>query len=226
MPMTNIKETLYMIITQKKPIEEVMAMVAPYKTVAIVGCNSCATACQTGGEPQIKELTAILEQAGKKVVATTICDYCCMNLGVKGKMKAINAAEPECVICMSCGDGVQCVAKNTNKPVFPSNDTMYLGEAVRFGVWEESCRFCGQCVLGQTGAICPITQCAKSLVNGPCGGQKNGKCEVNPENPCAWIEIYKRLEATNQLDKLSVTRTDKGYSKVAYPRTISLRGKK
>ena len=215
-----------MIITQKKPIEEVMAMVAPYKTVAIVGCNSCATACQTGGEPQIKELTAILEQAGKKVVATTICDYCCMNLGVKGKMKAINAAEPECVICMSCGDGVQCVAKNTNKPVFPSNDTMYLGEAVRFGVWEESCRFCGQCVLGQTGAICPITQCAKSLVNGPCGGQKNGKCEVNPENPCAWIEIYKRLEATNQLDKLSVTRTDKGYSKVAYPRTISLRGKK
>ena len=224
--MTNIKETLYMIITQKKPIEEVMAMVAPYKTVAIVGCNSCATACQTGGEPQIKELTAILEQAGKKVVATTICDYCCMNLGVKGKMKAINAAEPECVICMSCGDGVQCVAKNTNKPVFPSNDTMYLGEAVRFGVWEESCRFCGQCVLGQTGAICPITQCAKSLVNGPCGGQKNGKCEVNPENPCAWIEIYKRLEATNQLDKLSVTRTDKGYSKVAYPRTISLRGKK
>ena len=224
--MTNIKETLYMIITQKKPIDEVMAMVAPYKTVAIVGCNSCATACQTGGEPQIKELTAILEQAGKKVVATTICDYCCMNLGVKGKMKAINAAEPECVICMSCGDGVQCVAKNTTKPVFPSNDTMYLGEAVRFGVWEESCRFCGQCVLGQTGAICPITQCAKSLVNGPCGGQKNGKCEVNPENPCAWIEIYKRLEATGQLDKLSVTRADKGYSKVAYPRTISLRGKK
>ena len=224
--MTNIKETLYMIITQKKPIEEVMAMVAPYKTVAIVGCNSCATACQTGGEPQIKELTAILEQAGKKVVATTICDYCCMNLGVKGKMKAINAAEPDCVICMSCGDGVQCVAKNTGKPVFPSNDTMYLGEAVRFGVWEESCRFCGQCVLGQTGAICPITQCAKSLVNGPCGGQKNGKCEVNPENPCAWIEIYKRLEATNQLDKLSTTRTDKGYAKVAYPRTISLRGKK
>ena len=215
-----------MIITQKKPIEEVMAMVAPYKTVAIVGCNSCATACQTGGEPQIKELTAILEQAGKKVVATTICDYCCMNLGVKGKMKAINAAEPECVICMSCGDGVQCVAKNTNKPVFPSNDTMYLGEAVRFGVWEESCRFCGQCVLGQTGAICPITQCAKSLVNGPCGGQKNGKCEVNPENPCAWIEIYKRLEATGQLNKLTETRADKGYSKVAYPRTISLRGKK
>ena len=216
-----------MIITQKKPIEEVMALVGNAKTVAIVGCNSCATACQTGGEPQIKELAAILEQAGKKVVATTVCDYCCMNLGVKAKMKAINAANPDCVICMSCGDGVQCVAKNAPTiPVYPSNNTMYLGEAVKFGVWEESCRFCGDCVLGQTGAICPITQCAKSLVNGPCGGQKNGKCEVNPENDCAWIKIYNRLQATNQLDKLMKTREDKGYANVAYPRHINLREKK
>ena len=133
----NEKEKLYMIITQKKPIEEIMSMVADAKTVAIVGCNSCATACQTGGEPQIKELTAVLEQAGKKVVATTIADYCCMSLGVKSKMKPLVAAQPDCVICMSCGDGVQCVAKNSgNIPVYPSNNTMYLGEAVRFGVCE------------------------------------------------------------------------------------------
>ena len=216
-----------MIITQKKPIEEVMAMVGDAKTVAIVGCNSCATACQTGGQPQIDELTKILEAAGKKVVGTTIADYCCMNLGVKAKMKPINAANPDCVICMSCGDGVQCVAKNANdKPVYPSNNTMYLGEAVRFGVWEEACRFCGECVLGKTGAICPITQCAKSLVNGPCGGQKNGKCEVNPENPCAWIKIYERLQATGEVEKITQIRDSKGYGKFAYPRTISLRGKK
>ena len=216
-----------MIITQKKPIEEIMAMVGTAKTVAIVGCGSCATACQTGGEPQIAELKAALEKVGKTVVATTIPDYCCMNLGVKTKMKAINAANPDCVICMSCGDGVQCVAKNApTTPVYPSNNTMYLGEAVKFGVWEEACRFCGECVLGDTGAICPMTQCAKSLVNGPCGGQKNGKCEVNPENDCAWIKIYKRLEATGQLDKLTQTRADKGHGDFAYPRTISLRGKK
>ena len=216
-----------MIITQKKPIEEVMSFVGNAKTVALVGCGSCATACQTGGEAQIAELTKILEAAGKKVVATTICDYCCMNLGVKGKMKAINAANPDCVICMSCGDGVQCVAKNAgNKPVYPSNNTMYLGEAVRFGVWEESCRFCGDCVLGKTGGICPITQCAKSLMNGPCGGQKNGKCEVNPENECAWIAIYNRMVALGQVDKLGQTRNDKGYADVAYPRHINLREKK
>ncbi len=216
-----------MIITQKKPIEEVMAMVGSAKTVAIIGCGSCATACQTGGEAQIAELKAILEQAGKTVVATTVADYCCMNLGVKAKMKPLMAAKPDCVICMSCGDGVQCVAKNAPKtPVYPSNNTMYLGEAVRFGVWEEACRFCGDCLLGTTGAICPITQCAKSLVNGPCGGQKNGKCEVNPENDCAWIKIYQRLEANGQLEKLTQLRQDKNYEAVAYPRTISLRGKK
>ena len=101
-----------------------------------------------------------------------------------------------------------------------------LGEVARVGIWEEACKMCGDCVLGTTGGICPITQCAKSLVNGPCGGQKNGKCEVNPENDCAWIQIYKRLEQLGQLDKLTMTRPDKGYEKVAYPRTINQRGKK
>ena len=215
-----------MIITQRKPLEEVMAMVGDAKTVAILGCGSCATACQTGGEAQINELKAALEAAGKTVVGSAVADYCCMALGVKSKLRPIVAANPDCLIVMSCGDGVQCAAKNAGSiPVYPSNNTMFLGEAVRFGVWEEACHFCGECVLGQTGAICPITQCAKSLVNGPCGGQKNGKCEVNPENDCAWIKIYERLSATNQLDKLMKTREDKGYDHIAYPRTITLRGK-
>ncbi len=216
-----------MIITQKKPIEELMAMVGDAKTVAIIGCGSCATACQTGGENEVAALKTYLEQNGKTVVATAMADYCCMNLGVKGKCKPFVAAKPDCVICMSCGDGVQTVANNCDGiPVYPSNNTMFLGEAVRFGQWEEACHFCGDCVLGTTGGICPITHCAKSLVNGPCGGQKNGKCEVNPENDCAWIKIYNRLEKIGQLDKLNLTREDKGYKDVAYPRTISLRGKK
>ena len=216
-----------MIITQKKPIEEVMAMVGDAKTVAILGCGSCATACQTGGEAQVNELKAALEAAGKTVVGTAIADYCCMALGVKSKLRPMIAQNPDCLVSKSCGDGVQCAAKNAGSiPVYPSNNSMFLGEAVRFGVWEEACHFCGEWVLGQTGAICPISQCAKSLVNGPCGGQKNGKCEVNPENDCAWIKIYERLSATNQLDKLTKTREDKGYEAVAYPRTITLRGKK
>ena len=215
-----------MIITAKKPIEELMAMVGDAKRIGIVGCNSCASACATGGPKEVEELKKYLESQGKEVVITGVSDFCCMNLMVKGVLKPFQDKKLDCVIGMSCGDGVQVVAANINVPVYPSNNTMFLGEAARFGVWEEACHFCGQCVLGQTGAICPISQCAKSLVNGPCGGQKNGKCEVNPENDCAWIKIYNRLLETNQLDKLTQTREDKGYESVAYPRTITLRGKK
>ena len=215
-----------MIITQKKPIEELMAMVGDAKRIGIVGCNSCATACATGGAKEIAELTKVLEAAGKEVVVTGIPDFCCMNLMVKGTLKPFQDKNLDCVIGMSCGDGVQVVANNINVPVYPSNNTMFLGEAKKLGLFEEACHLCGDCVLGSTGGVCPISRCAKSLVNGPCGGAKNGKCEVNPENDCAWILIYNRLKATNELDKLSQRREDKGYEKVAYPRTINIRAKK
>ena len=216
-----------MIITQKKPLEEVLALVGEAKTVAVIGCGLCASTCQTGGAPEVEAMKKALEEAGKTVVITDVADACCMKLGVRAKCKAISTAAPDCIVCMSCGDGVQTIAKNcTGIPVYPANNTMFLGEVERVGIWEEACKMCGDCVLGTTGGICPITQCAKSLVNGPCGGQKNGKCEVNPENDCAWIQIYKRLEQLGQLDKLTMTRPDKGYEKVAYPRTINQRGKK
>ena len=171
-----------MIITQKKPLEEVLAMVGDAKTVAVIGCGLCASTCQTGGAPEVEAMKQTLEEAGKTVVVTDVADACCMKLGVRAKCKAISAAAPECIVCMSCGDGVQTIAKNcTGIPVYPANNTMFLGEVARVGIWEEACKMCGDCVLGTTGGICPITQCAKSLVNGPCGGQKNGKCEVNPE---------------------------------------------
>ena len=160
------------------------------------------------------------------MVITAVAEYCCMNLGVRGTLKPFQDKKLDCVIGMSCGDGVQVIANNINVPVYPSNNTMFLGEAKKFGLFEEACHLCGDCVLGKTGGICPISRCAKSLVNGPCGGQKNGKCEVNPENDCAWIKIYKRLEEIGQLDKLGHTREDKGYAKFSYPRTISLKGKK
>ena len=197
-----------MIITQKKPIDEVMAMVGDAKRIGIVGCSSCATACATGGQKE------------------AVAEYCCMNLGVRGTLKPFQDKQLDCVIGMSCGDGVQVVANNINVPVYPSNNTMFLGEAKKLGLFEEACHLCGNCVLGTTGGICPISRCAKSLVNGPCGGAKNGKCEVNPENDCAWILIYNRLKDTNQLEKLSVRREDKGYADVSYPRTINIRGKK
>ena len=212
-----------MIITRKKPIEDVLAMVGDAKKIALVGCASCAAACQTGGEKELAELKAYLEERGYEVVATVLPGECCHKMRVKKELKALKNSGAEAVIGMACGDGVQTVADNVLLPVYPANDTLFLGQVERVGIFHEYCRMCGDCVLGQTGGICPVTQCGKSLVNGPCGGQKNGKCEVNPENDCAWIRIYDRLAATGQAHKLFEPRSDKGYADCAYPRHINLR---
>ena len=215
-----------MIITQKKPIDELLAMLTGVRKVALVGCGNCASACQTGGEKEIQELKAILEEQGIDVVATVLPEECCHKMLVKRDLKVLRGCGAEAVVGMACGDGVQTVADNVQLPVYPANNTLFLGQIERVGIFHEYCRMCGDCVLGSTGGICPITRCAKSLVNGPCGGQKNGKCEVNPENDCAWIRIYNRLVSLGQEDKLLQTRADKGYSETHYPRHINLRGSK
>ncbi len=215
-----------MIITQKKPVEELLAMLEGVTKVAIAGCGQCASACQTGGEPEVQAMKAFLEQHGMEVVGTMLPDECCHKLLVRRDIKAIKNSDAQAVVCLACGDGAQTVADNITLPVYPANNTMFLGQVERVGMFNEYCRMCGDCVLGSTGGVCPITKCAKSLVNGPCGGQKNGKCEVNPDNDCAWILIYKRLVAIGQEDKLGETRPDKGYAGVSYPRRINLREKK
>ncbi len=215
-----------MIITQKKPLDEVWQMLEGVTRVALVGCGSCATSCKTGGEPELQEMKEYLEANGKVVTATIIPSESCQKLLMKKELKALKDTDTQAILTLACGDGVQTVADNANIPVYPATNTMFLGQVERVGLFNEACRMCGDCVLGQTGGICPITKCAKSLVNGPCGGQRNGKCEVNPENNCAWIDIYYRLDALGQLDKLKTMRTDKDYKNFAFPRRISIREEK
>ena len=212
-----------MIITQKKPLKELLTMLDGVKKAAIVGCASCAASCQTGGEKEIQEMKAILEEHGIEVVATVLPEECCHKLLVKKDTKILRTCGAEAVVGMACGDGVQTVADNTPLPVYPANNTMFLGQVERVGIFHEYCRMFGDCVLGATGGICPITRCAKSLVNGPCGGQKNGKCEVNPENDCAWIQIYNRLTATGQEYRLFESRDDRGYAEASHPKHINLK---
>ncbi len=215
-----------MIITRKKPVEQVLAMLEGVKKVAIVGCGNCATACQTGGEKELEEMKAFLEERGFEVVATVIPEECCHKMLVKKEMKVLKGSGAEAVLGMACGDGVQTVADNILLPVYPANDTLFLGQIERVGIFHEYCRMCGDCILGTTGGICPVTHCAKGLTNGPCGGQKNGKCEVDPENDCAWVRIYNRLVAIGQEDRLWQPRPDKGHGATAHPRHINLRGEK
>lgn len=193
-----------MIITRKKERADLLAMLQGVRRAALVGCASCAAACQTGGEKELEETKAFLEAHGIQVLAAVLPEECCHKMLVKRDLKALRGLELDAVVCLACGDGVQTVADNVALPVYPANDTLFLGQVERVGIFHEYCRMCGDCVLGATGGICPVTRCAKGLVNGPCGGQKNGKCEVNPENDCAWILIYRRLEQLGKLDSLLI----------------------
>lgn len=214
-----------MIITRKKPLEDLLPLLAGFHKLALVGCGNCAAACQTGGEKELQEMKQLLEERGFEVVATVLPEECCHKMLVKKEIKVLRNSGAEAVIGMACGDGVQTVADNVQLPVFPANDTLFLGQIERVGIFHEYCRMCGDCVLGQTGGICPVTRCAKGLVNGPCGGQKNGKCEVNLENDCAWILIYNRLKATGQMHLLDASLPDKDHRDTAHPRHLNLRGK-
>ena len=212
-----------MVVSEKKPIEELLGYLKGAKKVVLVGCGDCATACKTGGEPEIAELTETLAENGIEVTGSVVIPTACNLLLGKKELKAVKDAlkEADAVISMACGDGTQTIMKNVKKqniPVYPANDTLFIGEVERVGKFSEACKACGECELGWTGGICPVTMCAKGLVNGACGGAKNGKCEVSPDNDCAWVLIYERLKALGQLDNLIEVRDPKDYSKQLNPR--------
>jgi hypothetical protein len=211
-----------MIISKQKPFEEILDFLKDKDKIFITGCSLCATSCMAGGEQQINEMKEKLEKQGKTVTGWVVLDPSCHKLQVRSTLKKQKAelGEADAVLCMACGDGTQTVAKLTKIPVYPANDTLFIGEVERIGQYSEACRACGQCELGWTAGICPITRCAKSLLNGPCGGAKNGKCEINPENDCAWILIYNRLKELGKLDTLLEMKDPKDYSKSANPKKL------
>lgn len=211
-----------MIISQKKPLEQVLEYLKDKNKIFITGCSLCATTCATGGEKQIIEMKKTLEEQGKQVTGWVVLDPSCHKLQVRATLKKQKEAlkGSDAILCMACGDGVQTVAGLVKIPVYPSNDTMFIGEIERLGNYIETCKACGKCELGWSAGVCPITRCAKSLLNGPCGGAKDGKCEVNPENDCAWILIYERLREEDMLDTLIEIKDPKDYSTAANPRKI------
>jgi len=108
------------------------------------------------------------------------------------------------VVSTACGIGCQVMNERfPEKLTVPGVNTAFLGAPIEHGVFDERCQACGQCILDTTGGICPIARCAKSMLNGPCGGSQNGKCEVNPAVPCAWQLIYDRLLALDRLDLMT-----------------------
>ena len=194
-----------MILSEHKPLEDILGYLEGEKKVFILGCNGCAQSSGSGGPVQVEEMKKKLEEAGFTVTGTKVIEFLCekalVKSGLRGRVDQVAAADS--ILVMTCGIGVQAVAAAVNKVCHPACNTVNLGGSR--GEWRgsERCYECGQCLLDYTGGICPLTACTKSLVSGACGGASEGKCEISPEHDCGWELIYNRLKAKNQLDKLS-----------------------
>jgi len=208
-----------MIITKQKPIEEILGYIKNDSTVFLVGCAVCATTCKTGGEIEIKLLSELLTAKGKEVTGWDILNPACYILESKKllrrKEKEIAAAKS--IISLACGGGTQAIAEMIGKPVYPANDTLFQGEIIRLSPqedrFEKKCLMCGECLIGITGGICPVTRCPKGLRNGPCGGVNKGKCEVDPDRDCVWVLIANKLKELGQLGNMEIIGKTRDYSK-------------
>jgi len=208
-----------LIITKQKPMDDIMRMAKGHKHVFIVGCGQCSTQCQTGGEWEVEELGRMLTEEGHKITGSTVVYAPCHELDTKRHFRKHKeqVARADVVFVMSCGAGVQAAVEATDLPVYPTNDSLFLGNSQRHMHFQEKCSTCGECVLEWSGGICPVTRCPKGLLNGPCGGTNHGNCEVDDEKPCVWTLIYERLEGLGQLDQYREIQPPKNYAAIKRP---------
>lgn len=212
-----------MIITKQKPPEEIDRMVSAYAKIFVIGCGTCATGCQTGGEEQVR---AMVRRLGSRAIGSAVvespCDVRINKRDLAAHGESIEKADA--VICMACGAGTQTLAEHVDKAVIPALDTLFVGKTERIGRYFERCRACSDCMLLETGGICPIVRCSKGLMNGPCGGQVKGKCEVGDyKNDCAWVLIYNSLKKQGRLSAFKEYRKPKDRSTKARPQELATR---
>jgi ferredoxin len=194
-----------MIVADKKPIEEIIEEIKDRQRILILGCNECVTVCEAGGKKEVGVLSSALRMyflnQGKEVKIDEVtlerqCDHEYLE-EIRDSIDQYDA-----VVSLACGVGVQFMAeKYRTTPVYPGVNTCFLGATEERGLWTERCQACGSCLLATTGGICPVSRCAKRLLNGPCGGSTSGKCEINQEVDCAWQLIVDRLKALEKIDE-------------------------
>ena len=215
-----------MIITKQKEFKDILKYLEGATKIFLIGCGECSTTCKTGGADDVRHVKEALEKEGKTVTGTCIPGAPCVAAQVKSELakhrKPIESSDA--ILVMACGLGIQSVKDNlrVEKPIHVGCDTLFMGQIDRSGAFLERCAACGDCVLELTGLICPIARCSKSLLNGPCGGQDKGKCEVDKNKDCAWILIYNELKKQNKLHLLKEKRPPKDHSKNIKPRSLTL----
>lgn len=192
-----------MIVAEQKPIEEIIEAIQGYQKILLLGCNECVTVCEAGGKKEVGVMASALRMyfmnKGQDTQIDEItlerqCDHEYLE-EIRDRMDQYDA-----VLSLACGVGVQFMAeKYHDTPIYPGVNTCFLGATEKRGLWTERCQACGQCVLAFTGGICPISRCAKRLMNGPCGGSTGGACELGKDVDCAWQLIIDRLKAMDRL---------------------------
>jgi ferredoxin len=195
-----------MIVAEQKPIEDILSYLEGYRRILLVGCHGCVTVCSAGGQKEVDILASIIELARRKKGQE--CSITKMTLERQCDPEFLDemlekSKEHEVILSMACGAGVQLIAEKVESGirVFPAVNTVFIGAVNEKGIWGERCQACGDCKLHLTGGICPVTRCSKSLMNGPCGGSRDGMCEIDPDTPCGWQMIIDRLEATGCMDQ-------------------------
>lgn len=210
-------------ITKQKSLEEIKEELANFDRPFIIGCGTCTTMTKTGGIDQVLAMKEELQKLGKWVSGWTVIPTACdemTEMSMKENSRAIEHAS--CILAMTCALGVHRISLYISRPVIPALDTLFIAVEDSPGYFREACAQCGQCILGETAGICPITACHKGLVNGPCGGTNNGKCEVDKEKDCAWTLIYERLKAQGRLDLMHKYHPPRNFQIMPRPRAIRI----
>ena len=213
-----------MIISKQKSFDNILALLGDCRSVFIVGCAKCATVCKSGGEEEVWQMQEALTSAGREVTGSIIIDEACHMLRVsrdlRGKQQMVDDADA--LLVMACGAGIQSVSAATEKKTVAALDSLFLGNIKRFGQFEQKCSLCGECVLTETAGICPVTACPKGLLNGPCGGMDEGRCEIDSESECAWAQIFARISKSGNLTSLNSIAAPKHHSRIPKPGRLKL----
>jgi ferredoxin len=204
-----------MIVAEQKAIQDILAMLPEVEQLLVLGCDTCVTVCMAGGEKEVKLVCGAIRLAEVKIgsVRGMSVERQCDKEFLADIAAEVEAADV--VLSLACGAGVQMLAETyPDKVVLPGLNTLFMGSNEGAGTWLERCVGCGECMLDVTAGICPKARCSKGLMNGPCGGSQDGKCEVDPENlDCAWNLIYTKLKRVGLLDRMMENRPPRDWSK-------------
>ena len=200
-----------------KAVDELVPVLAGTDNLFVIACNKCFKEFETTQEPDCDTFAQIAAEQGKTVTGTAKIDFLCNKTQTAKKLKDLIPEGTENIFVVSCGLGIQTVADMAQVPVYAASNSLNYTGHHGMALTKKACDACAQCYLNITGGICPIVDCSKSLVNGQCGGAKNGKCEVDPNKDCAWEKIQQRLEKQGRLKELTSQSVQiRDYSKVNF----------